>query len=235
MQIKANLHLHTRDDVEDKPHKNIIAKYTLFEAIQKAKEKNINILAATCHNFVYTEEEYYDYAKKLGILLIPGIEKTIEKKHVLIINLPKNKEIEKIKTFEELKKYKERNPKIFIIAPHPFYRTSYSLGTKLLKNIEVFDAIEHSWFYFKFFNPNKKAQKISQKFNLPLIATSDTHNLNMLDKSYIIADIKELSFEALKEALIKGHYRNFSSPPKFFSWDTWNWLKPVEKIQKLLL
>jgi predicted metal-dependent phosphoesterase TrpH len=239
MKVKANLHLHTKDDKDIKRGyvKNIIANYSLFEALDKAKENDIKVLAVTCHDFVVDDKKYYDYAKNLGIFLIPGIEKTIENCHILILNT--RKEAEKLKTFKDLIEYKAKHPEIFFIAPHPFF-FHQSLGNKLYKYINIFDAIEWSWFYFKFFNLNKKAKKIAEKFNLPLIATSDTHNLNLLDKNYIILDIEEntkieeLSFYKIKELLIKRKYENYTQPAKLISWDTWNWIPFIKKIQKFL-
>jgi len=231
-KVKANLHFHTKDDRKINGDLQGGVDYDPLKGLEKAKECEIKVLAVTCHNFVTTDEKYYNYAKKLGILLISGIEKEIEKKHVVILNV--GKEAEKINTFEELAKYKKANPNILILAPHPFFKFGHSLGKKLLKYLYLFDAIEYSWFYFKKFNLNKKAEKIAKEHNLPLIATSDTHNLNLLDKSYCLLNLKNLSWENAKEAILNKDFENISSPQPFFSWDTWNWLPMIKKLQKTL-
>jgi len=229
--MKVNLHFHTKEDKEDNGKKSIVS-YDLFEGLDKAKECGFKILAVTCHNFVVTEKKYYDYAQKIGILLIPGIEKTIEKKHVLIINAEKS--AENIKTFKDLQNYKKNYSECLIIAPHPFFIIGKSLGKKLIENINLFDAVEYSWFHFKKLNLNKKAEKIAQKFNLPLIATSDTHSLNNLPKSYCTLKINDISWKGVKDAILSKNFKNFSPPQPFFSFETWNWLPTIKKIQKII-
>lgn len=207
MILKTNLHLHTADDTEDG------LSYSTFQAIDEAEKLNMNVLALTCHRkFVY-KKEYELYAEQKGILLIKGIEAKIEKKHVVILNLPTgkagcNKEVEKIRTFEELKNYKKQNPQIFILAPHPFVWSAKSLGKKLIRHIDIFDAIELSIFSNMFFNFNKKAGKIARKHNKPTVATSDTHDLNNLKRGFCIIETEERTpeaiFKAIKEKKIKN-------------------------------
>jgi len=181
MQLKANLHTHTADDPIDK------LSYSTYETIDKAKKQGFNILAFTFHGKFFYEKKYIDYAQQKGILLIPGIEQWIEKKHVVILNC--DKKIEKVRTFEDLKKYKNLRPQTFVLAPHPFVWSSKSLGKKLIQNIRLFDAIELSIFSNKIFNFNKKAEKIAEKYNKPIIATSDTHFLKALKRSYCLIEI----------------------------------------------
>jgi len=232
MQVKANFHFHTKDDRNDKNNKiKGDIDYDLFDGILAAEKCEIKVLAVTCHNFVVTEKKYYEYAEKLGILLIPGIEKTIEKKHIVLLNV--DKKAEEINTFKELEEYKKSNPNLLVLAPHPFFSLGYSLGKKLVQNIKLFDAIEYSWFHFKRFNLNKKAKKIAKKYNLPIIATSDTHNLNLLPKSYCILNLENLSWKSVKKAILDKNFENISPPQPFFSWDTWNWLPIIKKLQKI--
>src|SRR3989338_3276593 len=110
--LKCCLHLHTLGDAAD------IISYTPEEAIVHASKQGFDVVAITCHNIIIWSEKLSEYAAKRGILLISGIEKTIEKKHVLILNTRKN--AEKIETFEQLREYKAANPESCIIAPHPF-------------------------------------------------------------------------------------------------------------------
>ncbi|MBU1179087.1 PHP domain-containing protein [Patescibacteria group bacterium] len=200
MIIKTNFHLHTADDPKDKiPH-------TIYEAVDKAKEKGYGALAITCHEKVVFKKEYIEYAKQKGILLIPGIEAKIKKKHVVILGC--NEEAEKIKTFQELKNYKKNNPQIFILAPHPFVWSRKSLGKKLIKNIALFDAIELTIFSNKIFDFNKKAMAVSTKYNKPLIATSDTHQLKDANRGYALINANEKTPRAIFEAIKKRQFEN---------------------------
>ena len=92
--VKAALHLHINLDPED----NI--DYDGFQAIDKAHQLGINLIAFTCHNKFIDPTPYQAYAQEKAILLLPGIEKTIQNKHVLILNATKT--TEQIQTFTDL-------------------------------------------------------------------------------------------------------------------------------------
>ena len=85
---------------------------------------------------------------------------------MVYLNIKEFKNI-KVKTISELKKYK--NEKSALIAPHPYFPTSYALNSKLEEYIDIFDAIEYTHFYFKRINFNKKAQEKAKEYNLSLI------------------------------------------------------------------
>jgi len=206
MELKINFHSHTGDDPKDK------IKYSAFELIDEAKKLNFDVLAITCHYKFTHKKEYARYAEKKNILLIPGIEAKIEKKHVIILNC--DKKAEEIKTFNELKEYKKQNPRIFIIAPHPFVPNipRVSLAKKLVRHIDLFDAIELTVFSNKFFNFNKKARLIAEKYDKPLVATSDTHYLRDLNRGYIVIDAREKTVEAILQALKQKNHKNKITP-----------------------
>jgi len=206
MLLKANLHFHTKDDPQDK------IEYSFYEAIDLAAKYNYKVIALTLHKkFGYTDE-YSQYAHKKGILLIPGIELTIMKKHVLVLNC--KKDIESVITFESLAAYKERHPDIFIIAPHPYHLQSFCLGKRLLQHIDLFDAIEHSWFFSDYFNPNLKAGSVAKTNGLPFIATSDTHFLEYADAGYCKIECQESSISSILESLRVGKFQNYINPRK---------------------
>ena len=175
MILKTNLHFHTANDEK-------AVRYDIYQGIDYAKERGFDVLAYTSHKKFGFRQEYADYAAKKGILLIPGIEAEIKRKHVVILNC--NKGAEELKTFKEFADYKKKNPQIFILAPHPFVFSLKSLYSKLLKNIDLFDAIELTVFSNKIFNFNKKAREVAEKYQKPLIASSDTHFLKDLNRGY---------------------------------------------------
>jgi len=182
--LKADIHIHTSEDPQD-----LRIKYSAKEFISQASKLGFNILSITNHNVVTYSTELSEYAKNHGILLIPGIEAVIKGKEILLINI--NKEAESIKTFSQLREYKKRNPDILIIAPHPFYPKTKCLRQDLIKNIDLFDGIEYSHCYGRFFNPfNRKASALSVKYNKPLVGTSDSHNLFQFNKTYTLVKAK---------------------------------------------
>lgn len=192
MKLKADLHIHTIDDREDN-----LVKHNVKEVINEAQRKNFDVLAITNHNQVDFNKEIFSYAEKKGILLLPGVELSVQNKHVILINPEDNSKISNISHLEKIKA--EHN---LIIAPHPFYPGFNSLYSKLAKHIELFDGIEFCHFYSRFFSFNKKAVKLAYENNIPLIGNSDAHELWQIGTTYTLIDAekdKESIIQAVKE------------------------------------
>lgn len=200
MILKTNLHFHTSEDPLD-----LFIKYDIYGGIDRAQELGYKVLALTCHNKFTYKQHHGQYAKSKGILLIPGIEIDVNNQHILILNC--DKDVEKIKTFSDLKEYKRKNRKAFVIAPHPFFGP-LSLNKNLTKNIHLFDAIEGSWFFLRFFNRNKKAKSVSIDNNKPYIATSDTHRLRYLDKSFSMVHSSDFTIDSVFDSIRSGRFEN---------------------------
>ena len=201
--LKCQFHIHVRGDPVD----NI--QYTAEEMILEAKRLNYDVLSITCHKKVLYNEHLRKFAEEKEILLLSGIELKLKRKDVLAINV--DSEIEKIKNLEELREYKNNHPDCLIIAPHPFFPGFTSLKKDLEKNIDIFDAIEHSFCYTTTKNYNKKAIKLAEKYNKPLIATSDCHILKHFDIGYTLIDA-EKSTSSIKQAIIGQKLKNFHHP-----------------------
>ncbi len=215
MKIKVNLHLHTDDDPEDK------IDYSAYEAIDYAKNLGFDALAITCHNYYAWCEDYAEYADKKGVTLIRGIESTISTKtenrgkHVLILGA--DKDVELIKTFDQLIDYRRSKPDILVIAPHPYFDPFLSLQGLVEDYIDVFDAIEHSWFYSRGFNLNKKAIDLANRHQKPLVATSDTHFLDHINEHYTYVDAPDRSEASILQAIKGGLVTIQTRPHKLVS------------------
>lgn len=204
---KVQFHCHSGSDPED------CLFHSDKDVIDKAAYFNYDVLALTCHNKIVHTQELAEYAKKKGILLIPGIEKTIEKKHVVIINASKDAEF--INTFKDLENYRKINPDCLIFAPHPYHPLPIklvSLGKYLDKNAHLFDAIEWSSFYTKMGKFNKKAKKKSEQLGLPMIGTSDNHVLRYLNHTYSIIQAPQKTTHDIINAAKKGHIQIKTKP-----------------------
>lgn len=202
--LKVQFHVHTKDDPLDKP------KHTAKEMLDFAASKEYDVVSITHHDGYFFNEEIFAYAEKLGILLIPGIEKTIERRHVLIINA--THDVEKIVTFYDLCKYKKSHPDCLIIAPHPYFPRGFCLQEKLLQNINLFDAIEYSWFFTKKVNLfNKKAENIAKLHRKPLMATSDNHMLKYFDQGYTLVHA-EKNWPSIREAIVNNKIEMHPTP-----------------------
>ncbi len=208
MSFKVNLHFHTADDPRD------TVAYSFEEAIERAARLGFHALALSCHERVISKEHYVTHAAARGILLIPGVERDIEGRHVVILNVDRS--IEQVATFTELARYKSLHPDIFILAPHPYFPGDSSLMELFKPHIALFDAVELSWFYAKHFNPfNRRAERVAKTHHLPVISTSDTHDLRWLDTNYALVDAEEKTSASLFRALREGRFRNVSLPRSF--------------------
>jgi predicted metal-dependent phosphoesterase TrpH len=96
MLLKADFHIHTRED----PHDFI--RYTAFELLQEAARQGFEVLALTCHNKRIHSEDLRRRAEDLGILLIPGVEAAIEGKHTLLLDCLNGKLRENLDLFDAI-------------------------------------------------------------------------------------------------------------------------------------
>ncbi|MFQ5823967.1 MAG: PHP-associated domain-containing protein [bacterium] len=202
IKLKSDLHLHTCDDPKDS------INHTAKELIDLAAQQGFHVLSITNHDTYTFSSDIENYACDRGILLIPGIEKKIEGKHVLILNA--NQATQKIKSFEDLRKAKE--DEIFVIAPHPFFKTHICLEKKLLENIDLFDAIEYTFFYSKYVNFNKKAVKLAKEKGLPVVGNSDCHVLKYMGICHSIINANSQTVEDIFSAMRKKNVDVVSKP-----------------------
>ena len=80
--LKVELHAHTDLDPVDRiPH-------STTDLIDHAASLGYHVLAITLHDRYFDPADWQAYARDRGILLLPGIERTIERQHVLLINFP---------------------------------------------------------------------------------------------------------------------------------------------------
>ncbi len=171
--LKADFHLHTADDPLDR------IKYTAKELISKAADQGFDVLAITNHHHMTFNRDLFLYAQARNILLIPGVELTIRRRHVLVLNPPPVKIRSDFSSLARI-----RRPETLIIAPHPYFPGSYSLNGYLLENLHLFDALEYCHFYLPMINFNQKAIEMCQFLNFPLVGNSDAHFLAQLGTTF---------------------------------------------------
>jgi hypothetical protein len=196
--LKADLHLHTCDGIRE----NYI-NYNAFKLIDVAMGMGHEVLSITNHDTVTYNGYLRDYACERGILLIPGVEITLKNGgHVLAYNVTDT--LDSINNLSDIERIKDRDN--LFIAPHPFFPGSVSLGRQFIKWQSIFDAIELCHFYTDSINFNKKAIDMAEKFNLPMVGTSDSHLLRQLNTTYsfIYAEKDtEAVFEAIRNRAVK--------------------------------
>jgi predicted metal-dependent phosphoesterase TrpH len=199
--LKADLHVHTAEDPED------LVCYRATELINRAQNLGYAVLAVTNHNRVTYNAYLRDYARERGIVLLPGVEATIQGRHVLLYNL----------AFGDVDRSnlaalaRVRSPESLIIAPHPFYPSPVSLRGLLRRHLSIFDAVEYCHFYTSSMDFNSSARSLAARHGLPLIGTSDAHQRAQLHTTYSIIDA-EPKPEAVIEAIKAGRVRVVTSP-----------------------
>ena len=205
--IKIDLHIHTLDD----PHDAV--DYSAHQLLERAQSLGFRVLAITLHDAVFDRAEVFADAAALGILLIPAAEVRLCGAHVIVMNVT-GEEIAALTNFDDLRRLRRRRgSSMLTIAPHPFYVFGSSIGSRLIEDIDCFDAIEVCHFHKGLFNPNRRAEKVASCFGKPLIATSDAHRLHAFGRHYTsIPKPAELTIETVFTALRAGKLR-LTSPP----------------------
>jgi predicted metal-dependent phosphoesterase TrpH len=178
--------------------------------IDHAAQLGFDVMAITNHDFMSHSEGLADYAAARGIVLVPGVEATIENRHVLLFNF--NYWDDRPRTFEDLYRVRRNNPQILTIAPHPFYPSQFCLQGKLLEHLELFDGIEYSHFYTKNMNFNRKAVDLARRSGRVLVGTSDSHFLWQMGATHSFIEAKEKSLPAVLEALARGQVEVNTDP-----------------------
>jgi predicted metal-dependent phosphoesterase TrpH len=176
--IKIDLHIHTLDDPKD------AVDYSAHQLLERARTLGFRVLAITLHDAVFDRQEVFADAAAMGILLIPAAEMRLQGADVIVLNVSAE-EVAALTSFDDLRQLRaQRGSSIFTIAPHPFYVFGGSIGSRLLAEIDCFDAIEFCHFHIGLFNPNRRAKKVASRFGKPLVATSDAHRLHAFGRHY---------------------------------------------------
>ncbi len=199
--LKADFHMHFgKEHCHD-------TGYSAKELIDYCAKLGYDVMTLTLHDEVGCTPALVAYAKKKGILLISGIEATIEGAHVLVLNVTKG---DKVGSFDDLRRLKKKK-NVVVIAPHPYFPFGGCLKNKLVDNIDLFDAIEYSHFYAYLLNFNRKAMKVAMKYKKPIVGTSDCHRLFQIGYTYTQLDCKK-NLKSVLDAVRKGKGGVISMP-----------------------
>jgi predicted metal-dependent phosphoesterase TrpH len=200
MELKADLHLHTREGER-------FVEHDARGLIDRAAALGFHVLSLTDHDRLTFDASLEAYARARGILLIPGVEATIEGAHVLVYNL--DVPPARLRTFADLRRL--RGPDWLVAAPHPFFPAPFALRHRLVREIDLFDAVELSHFYTPWIDFNRPAVRLAREIGLPLIGTSDSHLVRQLGTTYSLIDA-EPTAAAVLTAIRKGQIRVVSRP-----------------------
>lgn len=196
--LKVDLHLHTGDDPVDRiPH-------STAALIERAALLGFDALAITLHDSQFTSPRLTAYARELGIVLIPGLERTIEGRHVLLLNFDRGA-AESVRSFDDLRRLK-RGGEGLVIAPHPWFPGGSCLRAALDAHADLFDAVEWSYFWTGGLNFNARAARWARSRGKPVVGNSDLHVLRQLGRTYSLVDAPA-DASAICEAIRQGRVR----------------------------
>jgi predicted metal-dependent phosphoesterase TrpH len=175
--LKAELHSHCSLDPIDYK----LCKHSPEGLIEEAARLGYEVLAITCHDLDVWNEGLSEYARSLGITLIPGMEVNAEgRKHTLVYNFRTGPE-----NLNTLKKIRARSGEdTMVIAPHPFFPGKICLGGLLEEHIGLFDAIENSGFFAPGLDFSRRARAVARKHGKPMVGNGDVHYLWQLGRTY---------------------------------------------------
>jgi predicted metal-dependent phosphoesterase TrpH len=200
--LKVELHIHTNDDPIDRiPH-------TTFELIDRAAALGYDAVAITLHERQLDLERFEPYAADRGVVLIRGVERTIEGRHVLLLNFARG--AEDVRSFGDLARLKAREPGL-VIAPHPFFPGSVCLGRDLERHGDLFDAVERNAMFTRTVDFNRRAERWAAQHGKPIVGNGDVHQLSQLGTTYTLVDAGRTA-EAICEAVAAGRVRVESRP-----------------------
>jgi predicted metal-dependent phosphoesterase TrpH len=203
MWLKADLHVHTCEGPEG------IVRWTPREVIDLAARAGYRILSFTDHDTRTYDSSLAGYARERGIVLIPGVEATIERRHVLLYNFSHS--LDGLRTLSDIRRRK--GPDTLVIAPHPFFPGPTSLRQRLVKNLDLFDAVEYCHFHTLWLDYNRAVFQLALANDLPLVGTSDAHLPCQFGTTYSLIDA-EPTLEGVLNGIRAGRVRVVSRPLK---------------------
>jgi hypothetical protein len=177
--LKVELHAHSADDPLDR------IPYSTRELIDRAAALGYQALAVTLHDRQLDVRPHAEYAAERGVTLIPGIERTIEGKHVLLLNFRHG--AESVAGFEDLARLKQREDGL-VVAPHAFFPHPSCLRGLMDVHAPLFDAVEWNAMFTASLNFNEAAERWARRHGKPLVGNGDVHRLRQLGTTYSLVD-----------------------------------------------
>jgi predicted metal-dependent phosphoesterase TrpH len=202
--LKVDLHLHTGEDPSDRiPHSAV-------DLVNRAAELGFDALAITLHDSQFADPRVSALARERGITLIPGIERTIGGRHVLLLNFPAAA-AESTRTLDDVARLKARTGGL-VIAPHPYFPDRSCLGRELDAHADLFDAVEWSYFWTRAVDFNTRAARWARAHGKPVVGNSDLHNLRQLGRTYSLIEAAVRDPAAICDAIRQGRVTLVTQP-----------------------
>ena len=200
--LKVELHAHTSDDPQDR------IAYSAKELIDRAAGLGYDALAITLHDRQLDIRHLIPYAADRQVVLIPGVERTVEGRHVLMLNFAEG--TDGVRTFEDIRRLKQQVPGL-VVAPHPFFPHSSCLRDQMDRNADLFDAVEWNAMFTGLVNFNRRAARWAARHGKPVVGNCDVHRLRQMGTTYSLVDA-EPTADAICAAIAAGRVELVAQP-----------------------
>jgi predicted metal-dependent phosphoesterase TrpH len=201
--IKTELHAHTDADPADR------IGHDIRQLIDHGAALGYGALAVTLHDRYFDPAAHVGYAREHGIVLLSGIERTIDWRHILLINFPAV--CADVRSFAEIRALKQRWPTGLVVAPHPFYPTPSSLNRLMDRHAALIDAVEVNAMHTRWLDFNRRAVAWARTHATPLVGNTDLHLLAQMGTTYSLVDA-EPAPDAICDAIRCGRVQVKSQP-----------------------
>jgi len=169
------------------------------QIINRSKKIGLDAIAIADHNTIKGSQEAMKIAEKMDdILVIPAMEVTTSKGHIVALGITEEVEMGKSPedTIEQI-----RSQGGIAIVPHPFVRYREGL-CDYVKDLDL-DAIETLNSRYIFGISNWRARKLAKKRGIPQIGSSDAHFLGAIGSC--VTELKaDLTTDSVIKAILSG-------------------------------
>ena len=187
---------------------------SIEKIIESAIAKKLDGIAICDHDTMegsYAAREYVA-DNHLDLIIIPGIEVTTSKGHLIVLGVEEGIEKglspeETIRIAREKEKGKEKKGTVVIIAPHPFHPFRHSIGNLCMHSeLDNIDAIEifNSRYFFGI--ANEIARRKAVRRNIIAVAGSDAHSAECVGLATVEVEIEQQSKQKMQvqvEAILR--------------------------------
>jgi len=201
--LKMDSHIHSEYSPD--------SQSKIDDILDVARSRNIDIIAISDHNTVDGTSEVMAKTRNTDILAIPSIEISSSLGHILGFGCEENipRDLSPQETIDRI-----HDLGGLAIVPHPycFYRHGLLHKTDY-KDLKI-DAIEIRNARFIVGHCNNKANKLSEKENLPALGASDAHYWKFVGDCYSMIDCEkdiDSVLKAIKKNKIEAHGKGTSN------------------------
>lgn len=187
LPLKIDLHVHTCYSYD--------ATTTLREVVVYAKKRGLDGVAITDHDAV---EGALKLIRKSNLLIVPGVEITTQRGHVLALNVttpipPRLSPQETVQRIHEVGG--------IAVAAHPTVVYKGGLRQQVTSSFDAVEVINST--AFPFFLSTYLGRKLAVRLNLPQTAGSDSHHASEIGSAYTLIEADPKVYEII-QAIKRG-------------------------------